>query len=130
MTTHTTYKIELPYRKPPLTANQRFGHWAQKSKIVAEVRRTANILARSHQVGPHERITVQLFYRPRDRRRRDPSNLMPSQKALLDGLVDARVVPDDCPPYVTETIPKIMEPVKGEGGKMWLEIRTDYEQRG
>ena len=120
----TTFMIPLPWPKPPLSANQRHGHWAVEAKLKKEVRTVGNLLARSHKVGEHERIVVRVVYQPRDRRRRDPSNLMPSQKALVDGLVDAGVVPDDCPPYVEEWMPKLLVPVKGEPGQMWLEVRT------
>ena len=62
------------------------------------------------------------MYRPRDKRRRDPSNLIATQKPILDGLVDAGLVPDDTPEYVNELMPKIVPPVKGEPSKCWVEI--------
>lgn len=118
----TSHIMPLSFSKPPLSANQRFGHWAQRAKIVKAVRQEGMVRARAARLHPQRHITVRLYYQPRDRRRRDPSNLMPTQKAILDGLVDAGVVPDDCPPYVTEEMPRIVEPVKGEPGKMWVRI--------
>ena len=49
---------------------------------------------------------------------------MPTQKALVDGIVDSGIVLDDTPQYVTETIPTIHPAIKGQDGKMWLEITT------
>ena len=117
-----TIIMPLSFSKPPLSANQRFGHWAQKAKIVREVRQEVNVRARGMKLGPFERISVQLVYRPRDKRRRDRGNIMPTHKAALDGLVDAGVVPDDNPEFVEEMMPRIDAPVKGEPGCMWLEI--------
>lgn len=50
---------------------------------------------------------------------------MPMQKALLDGLVDYDLVPDDCPPYVEELMPKVH--AAGGPGEMWLEVRVIEE---
>ena len=38
---------------------------------------------------------------PRDRLRRDQDNLVPTLKPCIDGLVDAGVIPDDTPEYVS-----------------------------
>lgn len=118
----TTHVMRLSFSRPPLSMNSKFRHWAQRANIVKQVRREAAVRAKSARLGPHQHITVRLHYQPRDARRRDPSNLMATQKPLLDGLVDAGVVPDDTPTYVTETIPTIHPPVKGEPGAMWLTI--------
>ena len=120
MIEHTLW---LPYATPPLTANQRL-HWAAKARLTADVRRTAMLLARAaHLPRDCEHVTVALHYTPRDRRRRDPSNLMPTQKALLDGLAAGTqrhpgygLVPDDTPDYVTETIPTIDPPSREAPG--------------
>lgn len=119
----TTHTLWLPYARPPLTANQRL-HWAAKARIVADVRRTAMLLARAAKLPRGvEHVTIELHYTPRDRRRRDPSNLMPTQKALLDGLTAGTqrhpgygLVPDDTPDYVTETIPIIDPPSREAPG--------------
>ena len=123
----TTHTLWLPYDRPPLTANQRFGHWAAKARITADVRRTTMLLARAAKLPRNcEHVTVALHYVPRDRRRRDASNLMPTQKAVVDGLVDAGLVADDTPEYVTETIPTIDPPSREapgpRGGRLYLTI--------
>lgn len=118
------YTIPLTFTKPPLNMNQRM-HWAQKAKITKAIRHEAMIRCRATRIRKANHITVQLHYQPRDNRRRDPSNLMPTQKALVDGIVDAGIVPDDTPQYVTETIPTIQPAIKGQPGKMWLEITTE-----
>lgn len=131
----TEYTLWLPYALPPLTANQRL-HWAAKARITADVRRTAMLLARAARLPRDcEHVTVALHYTPRDRRRRDPSNLMPTQKALIDGLAAGTrrhpgygLVPDDTPDYVTETIPTIDPPSREAPGpresRLYLTITT------
>lgn len=117
------YDLELPWAKPPLNANQRL-HWRAKARMVKAVRRTAWALARNAKIPACAHIRVWLVYQPRDSRRRDPSNLMPTQKPSLDGLVDAGIVPDDTPEYVTESIPRIVPPVSGQPGKLWLHVEA------
>lgn len=114
-------RIPLSFNKPPITANNRF-HWAKKAKITKQIRHEALIRAKAARIKPSEHVHVKLMYRPADNRRRDPSNLMPTQKALVDGLVDAGVVPDDTPQYVTEYMPTILPAEGRERAEMWLEI--------
>lgn len=123
MSADNRLRLGLSFGSPPISANQRL-HWAQKAKIVKQVRHESAMRARSAGWGPQQHITIHLTYQPRDNRRRDPSNLMPTQKALVDGLVDAGIVPDDTPEYVTETIPSILPAEKGAGGAMWLDIEA------
>lgn len=107
-----TWEIRLPWTKPPCSANDR-DHWRAKAKKVAEIR-SAGAEAAWDTFLHGERfdhIRVGLLYVPRDRRRRDPDNLVvPLFKALVDGIVDAGIVPDDTPRYVTREFPVIAEP--------------------
>lgn len=102
------WEIDVPTLndKPPLNANQRL-HWAEKARRVALVRDAVGFRAKG--VIPPRRtpVAVHLRWHVTDRRRRDPSNLMPTQKAALDGLVQAGVLVDDSPQYVTEGMPMI-----------------------
>lgn len=111
--------MPLSFTRPPLSANDRT-HYRPRARIIRQVRHESATRARAMRWGPYRHITVHLHYRPRDRRTRDASNIMPTQKALIDGLRDAHVVPDDDGRYVTETIPTI-HPVDGPAA-MWLTI--------
>jgi crossover junction endodeoxyribonuclease RusA len=106
---------------PPLTANQRL-HWAEKNRRTQMVREHVAWRAREAKVGAQEHVVVQLHFVPPDRRHRDPANLTATQKPAVDGLVDAGVVPDDTPRYVTELMPVIHEPSYGVT-RMWLVVR-------
>lgn len=84
-------------------------HWAVKAKKVKEWRDAAHLLARSARIPPCERIRVELHYVPKTSQRRDPDNLVAAYKPLCDGLVDAKVVPDDTERWVERVFPIIHE---------------------
>lgn len=117
-------KVPLVNEKPPLSANQRL-HWRAKADRTATVRESVAWRAKQAGVRPQMHVIVQLHYAPQDRRRRDPSNLMATQKAAVDGLVDAGVVPDDTPLFVTELMPVIHEP-DGGAKRMWLRVEVGH----
>lgn len=121
------YELALPYTRPPLSANQRL-HWAARARLVRQVQQAVGWLARSAGVPRGcGHITVGLVYTPRDRRRRDPSNLMPTQKAAVDGLVRCGVVADDTPEFVTEVMPRIapVDTARGRRSRLTLTVRVD-----
>ena len=127
MTWHTLW---LPYATPPLTANQRL-HWAAKARTTADVRRTAMLLARAAKLPQGvEHVTIELHYTPRDRRRRDADNLVPTLKAACDGLVDAGLVPDDTPDQMTKHMPVIEPPQREAPGPNGSRIALKLKIRG
>lgn len=102
------WKIILPLTKP-LSLNAR-EHWRVKAKRVSEVRQLTATLTRNANVPALKHISVELHYVPRDKRRRDPLNLVATLKPIEDGIVDAGVIPDDTPNYLTSVMPVIDEP--------------------
>jgi hypothetical protein len=61
----------------------------------------------------------------RNHTRVEPPNLPggPSLKGLIDGLVDARVVPDDHPAHLTVHMPRVA-PLDGGRPRVVLELRA------
>lgn len=120
-TAPTMYEIDVPMwrSKPPLTANQRL-HWRERHRRTKSVREA--IRHHAGNIGPCKRITVQLHYRPGDNRRRDAPNLHPTAKPAVDGLVDAGLVADDTPEYVTEVMPAI-HPGPGPR-RLWITVEV------
>ena len=124
----TEYTLWLPYALPPLTANQRM-HWRRKADTVRDVRYAANVLARNAKLPQGvDHATVALHYVPRDRRRRDADNLVPTLKAACDGLVDAGLTADDTPDQMTKHMPTIDPPQRDAPGpresRLYLTITT------
>lgn len=101
------WQVELPFTRP-LSLNHRT-HYMVRAKATAEVRSAAAELIELAGVPTLTHLTACVVYSPRDSRRRDPINLIPTLKACEDGLVDAGVVPDDNPLYVQSVMPQIIE---------------------
>lgn len=122
-----SWRLVLPWQRPPLTLNPaRHGGWAAHAALVKRVRTEGRRAALAAGVPEGlERVALELHYRPRDKRRRDPRNLAPTLKALEDGLVDAGVVPDDTPEYVDGTGQELyVDPVEpGHPGALYLIVR-------
>lgn len=128
MTTNSqprTWRIYLPYTLPPLTANQRL-HWAKRARITRQIRKETALLCKASKLPSLQRVKARIVYIPRDRRRRDPSNLMPTQKAAIDGLVTAGIIRDDDPRYLEELMPNIVPPRRTSshalGWRIYLEV--------
>lgn len=118
----TKWLVRLPYRVPPLTLNQR-QHWAAKARATRRVRADTALVLRAARVPPCERIVVQLGYTPRDRRRRDTDNLVATLKAVADAVVDAGIVPDDTPEFMSKPEPVIDAP-DGRDPHLWVRLST------
>jgi crossover junction endodeoxyribonuclease RusA len=102
--------LELAFPRPgrSVTANGRH-HWAEKRRLLQPwilSTRAAWIQAgRPQNVGPS---IVEIRFGVNDKRRRDPSNLMPTQKAIVDELVRCGLWPDDTPEWLEERMPTIV----------------------
>lgn len=123
-----TAEIDLPLvvHGKPLTLNQRHHHKA-KARLVAEIRRAAGWATKALKLGHHDHVSVQLHYRPGDARRRDPENLVATQKPAIDGLVDAGLIDDDDPLHLTWWAPAI-HPEPGKR-RLWLAIHLPEESK-
>lgn len=122
MTAPTTYRLDLPWPRPPLNHNQR-GHWARRSPVIREIRETTAWLAKAQKIPACGHIIVQLHYAPGRRRKLDPMNLTATSKPAIDGLVDAGVVPDDDSTHVLEATPAVYFPPE-PGPRCWLTVEV------
>lgn len=77
-----------------VTANQR-QHWSAKARKTRALRLQAGWAWRASELPPYERVAVRIDISYPDGRKRDVHNLMPTAKALIDGLVEAGFLPDD-----------------------------------
>lgn len=78
--------------RPWLSANDRL-HWNTRARITRMWRSTASWQARGLPKMDGAHIVCEL--RLHGRYRRDAGNWAPTAKAVVDGLVDAQVLPDD-----------------------------------
>jgi len=92
----TTLTIEIP-RALLISANDRM-HWREKARRTAILRHVGHATVKTQTCGgaipTPVTLTVAVTYPPLARRR-DASNLAPTVKGLLDGIVDAGLLPDD-----------------------------------
>ena len=114
------WTFKLPMVKP-LSLNDRMNYYA-KAKAIKQVRDDVHVLCQATKVPKCERISVHLTWYPGPLvRRRDPLNLVATLKAVEDGVVQAKIVPDDTPQYVVSVMPTIGDkPVKV--GELWVTI--------
>jgi crossover junction endodeoxyribonuclease RusA len=84
-------------------------HWAVQRRRTRLWRQTAHTaalqLGRSPAARARPPCTVTITIPVRAARTRDPHNWAPTMKAVIDGLVDAGVWPDDNAAWVTTTEP-------------------------
>lgn len=109
--------LVLPIKKP-LSMNDR-KDWRSNADEVATLRQAAGWLAKAAKIPKCEKIRTTLIYEPKDKRRRDPINLMATLKPVQDGLVDVGIVPDDTPEFMETVTPLIDEP-SGKDPKIWV----------
>jgi hypothetical protein len=96
--TPATFTFRAP--GPYMSMNDR-DHWQAKRRKVKGWRRTAWAAAGRVAGFCPTPADVWIALDVPDRRRRDPHNLYPTIKAIIDGMVDAGCWPDDTPEYVT-----------------------------
>jgi len=120
------WRLDLPYRRPPLSLNDRHGHWAARHRAVEQVRADVGWLVRQAKIPRLRRAAVQLHYQPRAAGRRDADNLTATSKPCVDALVSAGVLADDTPAFVDQLMPVIHPPAAAapeHGSRLWLTIR-------
>lgn len=77
-----------------INVNQRY-HWRKKAKLTKAWRDAARLAALDTYTGVWETARVVCSIRFATNHRRDAGNYYPTAKAIVDGLVDAAVFPDD-----------------------------------
>lgn len=119
------WSISLPPGEKLLTLNDR-PHWAARNRITGQLRADAANLCRLARIPRLECATVTGILHPHDLRRRDPHNWVPSFKALIDGVVDAKVLPDDDAAHLLSFTIVLGEPVR-HGQLSLIIYRVDSE---
>lgn len=103
-----TFEFYPPYE--PWSLNmERTKHWSWRAKRARDYRFAAMVAARNAGIGPQPASTVRVelpFAKASSRR--DPSNYLPAVKAIVDGLVDAGLWPDDTGEYVSVSEPVLV----------------------
>lgn len=89
-----THTILMAPQLDAVNANERL-HYHAKAQKTKAWRSAANLAAETAGVPALDRARIVITVSFPDKRRRDVHNLYPTAKAIVDGLVDAGVLPDD-----------------------------------
>jgi crossover junction endodeoxyribonuclease RusA len=91
-----TLAVNVPWATEVVSMNTR-SHWTNTHRQIQALRSRGATTARSAQptMPRFSRAAVTVYIRFPDRRRRDLQNYHKTLKALLDGFVDAGLLPDD-----------------------------------
>ena len=78
-----------------LSSNDR-RHWAATAGLTRSIRSMAAMAARGNRIAPIDGpVDIAALVGYPTARRADPHNAAPTVKAAIDGIVDAKVLPDD-----------------------------------
>lgn len=92
------WTVTIPAPAPWLNANQT--HKRRPDKLIRLWRDAGLVHARYARLPKLQRAHILAELRFGDNRRRDAGNFYPTLKALVDGLVDYRLLPDDSDDYL------------------------------
>ena len=104
-----SYMLVLPPGLKLLNLNDRT-HWAARHRRSQSLKKAAWAMALQAKIPVLERVVIVIEYQPPDRRWRDPDNVAPSAKALIDGCVAAGCLINDDSRYVAEVTCRIGQP--------------------
>lgn len=85
----------LPWGRPPLSLNRQGGHPVTQHAIKQDIKKAAWALAKKRKIPQLSAIIVELVWYPGRNGTFDGDNMAPTLKYLIDGLVQAKVIPDD-----------------------------------
>ena len=100
-------KIELGHLPDPDLNPNRTMHHIKKWKAKSIAKQEAYMLClASGQIPPepYSRVLLKVMFIAEDKRQRDLDNLFASMKSYIDGIVQAKVIPDDNTTYIADTI--------------------------
>lgn len=112
--------IPLPWRTPPLRANDR-RTWPAQHRAFQQALTEARWAIRACNLAPIVGANAVLHYRPKTRRVQDSDGIAPTLKPVLDALVAEGIVPNDDWVHIPRTSQEI-HPPDGSPGALWLEL--------
>jgi crossover junction endodeoxyribonuclease RusA len=95
------YRLEFSKRPWTTNAERAGNHW-ERARLVKEWRNAFHLLAKEAKIPPMKwmAVTAEPFSDAKGRQQ-DVAACNPAVKAAIDGLVDAGILPDDSPQYLT-----------------------------
>lgn len=104
--------LTIPAPAPWISANDR-PHWREKARRTSAWRAVTRLAARTDSHDPLVTpVAITITVHRASARKSDATNLAPTAKACIDGLVDAGWLPDDDDTHITATTFVAGEPRK------------------
>lgn len=94
-----SWEVALPPGLEVLSLNGR-EHYMARHRTFQTLKNAAWAMLKNARIPRLERVTVRVVYDPPDRRPRDPDNLGPTVKPLVDAIVAAGILPSDTSAHV------------------------------
>lgn len=114
--TDDTWVLYFPWPTNPMPMNgSRGAHWGPHARKSRTTRTAVHYSALAAKIPALGKCEVQLIWWVATNGRRDPANLAALEKPMFDALVDAGVVPDDNPTYMTTPRAEIRHYHQGAG---------------
>ncbi|WP_134324559.1 hypothetical protein [Cumulibacter soli] len=118
-----TVRFQIPgYIRPPLSLNDRRGHWAPRHRTTQTLRAIAATLTRQETRARRVRVmppvVIDLVWVVTDNRHRDTDNPVLTRKPLVDGVCDVLGFPDHW-----RNVSGGVRIEKGATAGIWVEIR-------
>lgn len=99
------WTIEIPGRPATLNRERKgSSHWTQTREETRAVREAAFWLVKEAKIPRLDRVAITVTPFLRDGRTQDVGACFPTAKAVIDSLVDAKVLADDGPKYVVSLL--------------------------
>ena len=89
-----TQRLEFLAPERLISANQRLHHFA-RNRLTQEWRQAAHMYAIANKLQRMDRAKITITIGFPTNHKRDVSNYQPTAKAIIDGLMDYRLLPDD-----------------------------------
>lgn len=130
--------LKMAFTRPPLSLNDRFANYHQERSLQKGVAHDVTAVAlKAIKDGALPagllRVAVELIYYPANNGRRDADNIAATLKPIMDGLVDAKVIPDDKAEHVVRTSQRIVlardDPYARRESECWIVV-TDASDMG
>jgi len=107
------WTLTIPADAMWINSNYRNG-WRRAAQLTKSWRELAHWYAKAEKLPTGlARVHIEATLQFRDNRRRDVHNLMPTLKAVVDGLVDYGLIPDDSTRYLTGPDLRVGEKLPG-----------------